>query len=148
MPTYTVTTANIHLSQEHKAAIAEIITAAHHECTGAPRYFAQVFFKKTNDGDHFIGGKPNKDPHVFVLGQIRAGRSAEKKEAIIEGIIANTTKLLGIDQADMWSYIQDIDANQMAEFGRILPAPGDEAAWQSGMSEAKLAHLSKAGVDV
>ncbi len=148
MPTYTVTTANIHLSEEQKAAIAEIITAAHHECTGAPGYFAQVFFKTTDDGDHFIGGKPNKATHVFVLGQIRAGRSAEKKEAIIGEIIANTTKLLRIDQADMWAYIQDIEAKQMAEFGRILPAPGEEAAWQSGMSEAKLANLRKAGVVV
>jgi phenylpyruvate tautomerase PptA (4-oxalocrotonate tautomerase family) len=64
MPTYSVTTANIALSQDQKSGIASAITAAHSAHTGAPSYFAQFFFNEVSSGSHFIGGKPNKSPHV------------------------------------------------------------------------------------
>lgn len=44
MPTYTVTVANLSLSQQQKSKIAEAITTAHSTQTGAPRFFAQVLF--------------------------------------------------------------------------------------------------------
>ncbi|WP_288351979.1 tautomerase family protein [uncultured Marinobacter sp.] len=44
MPTYTVTVANLSLSQQQKSQIAEAITTAHSTQTGAPRFFAQVLF--------------------------------------------------------------------------------------------------------
>ncbi len=148
MPTYTVNTANVSLTAEQKAALAEIITAAHSQHTGAPGSFAQVFFVETRCGDHFIGGNPNAAPHVFVLGQIRAGRGGEVKAAIIEQIITQAASALAVAREDVWVYIQDIDADQMAEFGRILPAPGEESAWQAGMSEEKRAQLRNAGVKI
>jgi uncharacterized membrane protein len=43
MPTYSVTTANIALSQDQKSGIASAITAAHSAHTGPPSYFAQFF---------------------------------------------------------------------------------------------------------
>ena len=75
MPTYTVTTANIALSQEQKSGIASAITAAHNSQTGAPGYFAQVIFSEVGSGSHFIGGEPNNSPRVYILGLIRARRS-------------------------------------------------------------------------
>jgi hypothetical protein len=43
MPTYSVTTANVALSQDQKSGIASAITAAHSAHTGPPSYFAQFF---------------------------------------------------------------------------------------------------------
>ena len=70
MPTYTVTVANLSLSLQQKSQIAEAITTAHSEQTGAPRFFAQVLFFSTNEGDHFIGGSANKAPQVYVHGLV------------------------------------------------------------------------------
>src|SRR4029077_17542288 len=81
MPTYTVTTANLTLTPE--SAIAAAITDAHHGNTGAPGFFAQVLFVALPERKHYIGGKLNKIPHIFVHGLIRAGRSADAKAGLI-----------------------------------------------------------------
>jgi phenylpyruvate tautomerase PptA (4-oxalocrotonate tautomerase family) len=146
MPTYIVTTANIALSQEQKSGIASVITAAHNSQTGAPGYFAQVIFSEVGSGSHFIGGAPNNSPHVYILGLIRAGRSDEAKRRLVEQILTQTKDIARIKTEDMWVYIQDIAAGQMAEFGRFLPTPGAEGDWQRGMSSQKLAELTRAGV--
>ena len=71
MPTYTVTVANLSLSLQQKSQIAEAITTAHHTQTGAPRFFAQVLFFATNEGEHFVGGRVNSAPQVYVHGLVR-----------------------------------------------------------------------------
>ena len=77
MPTYTVTVANLSLSSQQKSQIAKAITEAHSAQTGAPRFFAQVLFSAANEGDHFVGGKVNTAPQVYVHGLVRDGRSIE-----------------------------------------------------------------------
>jgi len=108
MPTYTVTTANIALSPEQKARIASAITAAHGTHTGAPGYFAQVIFAAVAAGDHFIGGKPNKTPHLYILGLIRAGSTDETKRVFMEQILIQAQQIAGVGAEDVWVYIQDI----------------------------------------
>lgn len=148
MPTYPVTTANIALSQDQKSGIASAITAAHSAHTGAPGYFAQVFFSEVGSGSHFVGGKPNKSPHVYVFGLIRTGRSDEAKRRLMEQILAQAKDIAGVKTEDVWVYVQDIASGQMVEFGRFLPTPGAEGDWQKGMSSQKLAELTRAGVIV
>ena len=148
MPTYSVTTANIALSQDQKSGIASAITAAHNAHTGAPGYFAQVFFSEVGSGSHFVGGKPNKSPHVYVLALIRAGRSDEAKRRLMEQILEQAKDIAGVKTEDVWVYVQDIAAGQMVEFGRFLPAPGEESDWRKGMSSQKLADLTQGGVVV
>lgn len=148
MPTYTVTTANLSLSVAQKAQIAEAITSAHHVATGAPAFFAQVIFSAIGDGEHFIGGKLNAHPHVFVNGLIRAGRGLDVKQKLLTEAAARVQAIAGVGAEDVWFYIQDIDAPQMIEFGRLLPAPGAEAEWRKAMSPEKQAQLGRAGVEV
>lgn len=148
MPTYTVTTANVSLSREQKGRIAEVITAAHHKSTGAPAFFAQVIFRALEDGEHFIGGKPNAMPHVFVHGMIRAGRGIAIKQALMGEAAAQVQSIAGVGAEDVWFYIQDIEAPQMIEFGRFLPEPGAEDAWRQGITPDKLAAFRRAGVAV
>ena len=51
--------------------------------------------------------------------------------------------IVDIKGEDVWIYLQDIPATQMIEFGRFLPAPGDEAEWEKGMTSEKRASLPK-----
>ncbi|MGE4527571.1 MAG: tautomerase family protein [Rhodospirillaceae bacterium] len=148
MPTYTVTAANLALTPAQEAAIAAAITQAHHAATGAPPFFAQVRFAPVAEGRHYIGGKPNATPHLFVHGLIRDGRSAEAKTALVQEIAAQAAGIARLSDEDVWVYVQDIPAEQMVEFGRVLPAPGAEKQWQQGVSADKRQALAAAGVRV
>jgi len=57
--------------------------------------------------------------------------SPQQKSQIVEAITVE----------DVWIYLQDIPATQMIEFGRFLPAPGDEAKWERGMTPEKRSTL-------
>ncbi|WP_336486946.1 tautomerase family protein [Methylobacterium nigriterrae] len=148
MPTYTVRTVNVALSGAQRQQIATAITEAHSTNTGAPGYFAQVFFEAASPGTHFIGGRPNDVPHVFVHGLIRAGRATEQKRGLMDAICARVRMAAGVGPEDVWVYIQDIAAEQMIEFGRILPEPGREADWRQGFSPEKIGDFQRAGVTV
>ena len=82
MPTYKVTNSNFKLNAKQKKEIAKGITKIHFKVTGANTYFVQVIFNKTNDSDHFMGGKKVKEPQIFLHGQIRAGRTSKIKKKI------------------------------------------------------------------
>jgi phenylpyruvate tautomerase PptA (4-oxalocrotonate tautomerase family) len=148
MPTYTVTSANVSLTAAQQSEIAAGITEAHHQNTGAPGFFAQVLFVTLPERRHYIGGKLNATPHIYVHGLIRAGRSTAAKTGLLEQIAANVRKIAGIGTEDIWVYVQDIPPEQMVEFGRVLPAPGAEAQWRQGLSELKRQQLAAAGVTI
>lgn len=141
MPTYTVTVANLSLSQQQKSQIAEAITTGHHTQTGAPRFFSQVLFFSANEGEHFVGGRVNKAPQVYVHGLVREGRTAEVKQALMSQMLEDIVRIAEITAEDIWIYLQDIPATQMIEFGRFLPAPGDEAEWERGLTPEKRSTL-------
>ena len=129
MPTYTVTNSNFKLKAKQKVGIAKGITKIHRKVTGANTYFAQVIFNKTNDNDHFIGGKKVREPQIFLHGQIRAGRTSKiKKKLILElrDILIKNSKL---DETQVWVYIIDLPPSQMIEYGTILPESGKENKW-------------------
>ena len=143
MPTYTVTVANLSLSPQQKSQIAEAITAAHNAQTGAPRFFAQVLFHAANEGNHFMGGRVNTAPQVYVHGLVREGRSIEIKQALMSQMLEEIAQIINITAEKVWIYLQDIPATQMIEFGRFLPAPGEEVEWEKGMSSEERASLPK-----
>src|ERR1700685_4406431 len=146
MPTYTVTTANLALTSAQESEISAAITDAHHQNTGAPGFFAQVLFVALPERKHYIGGKLNSTPHIYIHGLIRAGRSAAGKNGLIEQITLKGREIAGVGAEDIWVYVQDIPPEQMVEFGRVLPAPGAEAQWQKDLSPGKRQQLVSAGV--
>lgn len=146
MPTYTVSTVGVSLSQAQKNKIAGLITEAHHSNTGAPGFFAQVFFISRQASDHFLGGQENSSPHIFIHGLIRAGRSVQAKKDLMAEVVESAAEICEVRQEDIWMYIQDIEADQMIEYGRVLPVPGAEASWKAGISKEKAATLAAAGV--
>lgn len=146
MPTYTVTYSNIQYSDNQLEDIAQAITNTHNQCTGANTYFAQVIFQETPSGKHFMGGKPVKNPQLFLHGQIRAGRTPELKEKLILGMRDSLIKSTGLSKDQIWIYLIDLVPEQMIEYGEILPPSGKEGEWFANLPselQTKLKALEK-----
>jgi phenylpyruvate tautomerase PptA (4-oxalocrotonate tautomerase family) len=129
MPTYTVTNSNFNLTSKQQKNLAEGITKVHNAVTGANTYFAQVIFNKTKKNNHFMGGKKVKEPSLFLLGQIRAGRPKKVKDKLISELKNILVKKSKLDETQVWAYIADLPPSQMIEYGSVLPESGKEKEW-------------------
>ena len=145
MPTYTVTNSNFNLSLKQQQKLAEGITKVHNVVTGANTYFAQVIFNKTKKNNHFMGGKKVKEPSLFLLGQIRAGRPKKIKDKLISDLRDIIIKNSKLDETQIWVYIIDLPPSQMIEYGEVLPESGKEKVWFSKLSKKLKKKLSKIG---
>ena len=145
MPTYTVTNSNFTLTSKQQNNLAEGITKVHNVVTGANTYFAQVIFNKTKKNNHFMGGKKVKEPSIFLLGQIRAGRPKKIKDKLISDLRDIIIKNSKLDETQIWVYIIDLPPSQMIEYGEVLPESGKEKEWFSKLSKKLKKKLSKIG---
>jgi phenylpyruvate tautomerase PptA (4-oxalocrotonate tautomerase family) len=133
MPTYRCTTPQGLLDTERKASIAHEITRIHNAITGAATFFAQVIFDEVPVGNYFVGGAPLPGKQIFLNGQIRAGRSALDLQRLLKDLVAGVTAASGLSSLSVWVYVTELPAKRMAEYGHILPEPGDEQAWLSNL---------------
>ena len=146
MPTYTVTNSNFNLTNKQQKDLAQGITKVHNVITGANTYFAQVIFNKTKKNNHFMGGKKVKEPSLFLLGQIRAGRPKKIKDRLISDLKNILVKKTKLDETQVWVYIVDLPPSQMIEYGAVLPESGKELQWFKGLSnklKKKLSQMEK-----
>ena len=146
MPTYTVTNSNFNLTNKQQKDLAQGITKVHNVVTGANTYFAQVIFNKTKKNNHFMGGKKVKEPSLFLLGQIRAGRPKKTKDRLISDLKNILVKKTKLDETQVWVYIVDLPPAQMIEYGAVLPESGKEVQWFKGLSnklKKKLSQMEK-----
>ena len=146
MPTYTVTNSNFNLNAKQQKDLAQGITKVHNVVTGANTYFAQVIFNKTKKNNHFMGGKKVKEPSLFLLGQIRAGRPKKTKDRLISDLKNILVKKTKLDETQVWVYIIDLPPAQMIEYGTLLPESGKEVQWFKGLSnklKKKLSQMEK-----
>ena len=145
MPTYVVTSVTNRINQEQKKEIASEITEIHCSETGAPKYFVQIIFNEVTANNYYLGGKPLEEDNIYVHAHIRNGRTIASKQTIIKRILNQIASATDADLSSLQVYISDIPAKQVAEFGVILPEPGEEGAWEANQSpEAKerMARLS------
>ena len=145
MPTYTVTNSNFNLNSKQQNNLAKGITKVHNVVTGANTYFAQVIFNKTKKNNHFMGGKKVKEPSIFLLGQIRAGRPKKIKDKLISDLRDIIIKNSKLDETQVCVYIVDLPPSQMIEYGAVLPKSGKEKEWFSKLSKKLKIKLSKMG---
>ncbi|MBU3626064.1 4-oxalocrotonate tautomerase [Polynucleobacter sp. JS-Safj-400b-B2] len=131
MATYTVNYAGFSLTTHQRFTIAKAITKIHADVTGAEAYFAQVIFKQLDLHDCFIGGILLDEPHLFLSGQIRSGRSEQMKKQLLVELEVALQSASGLAGHQIWAYIDEITPGQMVEYGQILPAVGDESIWFS-----------------
>jgi len=143
MPTYTVTNSNFNFTSKQQKNLAEGITKVHNIVTGANTYFAQVVFNKTKKHNHFMGGKKVKEPSIFLLGQIRAGRPKKIKDKLISDLRDIVIKNSKLGETQVWVYILDLPPAQMIEYGVVLPDSGKEKEWFSRLPKKLKRKLSK-----
>jgi phenylpyruvate tautomerase PptA (4-oxalocrotonate tautomerase family) len=129
MPTYTCSAAVGRLTPAQKLEIVQSITAIHHGETGAPRYFVQVIFYDIAPGNHYIAGQLAPAGQIWIRGDIRDGRTQEQKSRMLSRLLQEVSRIGGIAEEEVWVYLSDIPAHNIAEFGRVLPVPGAENAW-------------------
>ena len=86
-------------------------------------------FNETEKNSHFMGGKVIKDEQIYLNGQIRAGRSNEVKDDLIDQLKQLLAKETKLDQLNVWVYIVDLEPSQMVEYGEVLPVSGQEKIW-------------------
>jgi phenylpyruvate tautomerase PptA (4-oxalocrotonate tautomerase family) len=135
MPTYVVRSTLPALSPTTKQRIAQAITTAHSDITGASTYFAQVVFDHTPREDWFIGGIPLEGDTLFIHGHVRSGRTEDQKRTLVERLVRDVAAASGLSTQGIWVYLSEIRPSLMAEFGHVLPEPGEEAAWFDALPE-------------
>lgn len=129
MPTYTCWSQAGIVSGEARAEIASALTELHHEVAVAPRYFVQVLFAELAAGSLFLAGQPAPVGHVWIRADIRAGRTEGQKAELLRRITEEVGAILDLSPEHVWVYLCDIPGPNIAEYGRVLPNPGQEDAW-------------------
>jgi phenylpyruvate tautomerase PptA (4-oxalocrotonate tautomerase family) len=145
MPTYVFSTEAGRLTQSQRLDIVRSLTTIHAEETGAPRYLVQVVFHDVQPHSLYVGGEAAPAGQVWIRGDIRSGRTAAVKRRMIERILYDVCAATGIAEEEVWVYICDIPADNIAEYGRVLPPPGDEAAWLTTLPEGLRTRLLSLG---
>jgi phenylpyruvate tautomerase PptA (4-oxalocrotonate tautomerase family) len=135
MPTYVVRSTLPNLSPPIKQNIAQAITTAHADITGANTFFSQVVFDHAPGEDWFIGGVPLQGENLFIHGHVRSGRTDEQKRTLVERLVRDVAEASGLPTQSIWIYLSEIRPSLMAEFGHVLPEPGQEAAWFDALPE-------------
>jgi phenylpyruvate tautomerase PptA (4-oxalocrotonate tautomerase family) len=145
MPTYHCTVPTGLLDADRKSLIASEITRIHNEVTGAASFFAQVIFTEVTKGNHFMGGVPLNGDQLFVHGFIRSGRSVLDRTKLVAELASTLALHSGLEKRLVWVYVSEIPARQMAEYGHVLPEPGDEQTWLKELPGADRAYMQSIG---
>ena len=146
MPTYVCSVPADLLSPEQKRSVAQAITRAHSEATGAPQFFVQVVIEEGKFTDRFLGGQRATD-HIWIRGDIRAGRSEEQRKKLMLQIVKEVGQIAGVAEDLIWVYLCNLAPADMIEYGHVLPAPGAEQAWFEGVPQALRDYLISLGTD-
>lgn len=133
MPVYTVYAVKSRMQLEVKRAIAQTITRVHNQLTGTHGFLAQVMFQELHEENFFVGGKPAPKDNFFVHGLTRSGRSPETKRDLTVTLVQSIAEAASVDRRHIWVYIDEMPSYQMAEYGRLLPEPGEEANWVAAL---------------
>lgn len=141
MPTYDCRAPAGLLDAGQRARIAADVTRIHGEVTGAADYFAQVIFTEVAAGSWFLGGTPLVGRTLFLHGHIRAGRSAGDRMRLVRRLVAALADGASLPLRSVWVYVTELPPRAMAEYGHILPEPGDEAAWFAALPPEDQEHL-------
>ena len=123
MPLYLCNSRKGLISNQQKDWIAKDVTRIHCRVTGAPSTFVHVFF--------FEEAKliPLGDYQALLYGQIRAGRTDQQKEELVERMSENISIHTGIHRDHLTAYTTDTPSSWVMEGGELLPEPGEEEAW-------------------
>lgn len=127
MPTYICTIAPSRFKPAQRSAVVDAITTIHSEEGKAPAYLVHVLFNEVDPSNRFINRRPVSEDDIWIHGHIRPGRTDEQKAAMATRMTEACASGFGVDRSFVWVYVSDLA--QAAEFGSLLPAPGEEEGW-------------------
>jgi phenylpyruvate tautomerase PptA (4-oxalocrotonate tautomerase family) len=146
MPTYVCSVPAGSLTITQKTAIAEAIARIHNEATGAPQFLVQVIIDENQSRDRFLGGQLTTN-HIWIRGDIRAGRTEEQRKKLMLNIVRDVSQITGVDEDSIWVYLCNLEPTDMVEYGQVLPAPGDEQAWFAQLPQPLKDYLARLGTN-
>lgn len=143
MPTYVVSTSDGILTEEVRQAVAGLITAAHHEEMLGPGYLVQVLFLGIPPTSRYVGSRAAPSTQVWIRADVRSGRTLKQRTLLLQRLTREVAEACRISREDVWIYINELQAENMVEFGSILPIPGKEPEWLVAQSAELRAHLNE-----
>ncbi len=146
MPTYVCSVPPKVLSEDQKTQIAAAISHRHSEATGAPSFFVQVVVEESESARRFLGGEP-ANAHIWVRGDIRAGRSEEAREQLMLNIMRDVSAITSVQEESIWVYLCNLAPTDMVEYGHVLPRPGEEQDWFDGLPSSLQTYLKALGAN-
>jgi|SRR5271154_5032716 len=144
MPTYVCSIPAGLLTAAQKTAIAEAISRIHSEATGAPRFFVQTVIDEKDTSQRFLGVQPATG-HIWVRGDIRAGRTAAQRETLMLNMVKAISDIAGVDRNSIWVYLCNLEPTDMVEYGHVLPVAGEEQAWFEKLPRSLQQYLAGLG---
>lgn len=122
MPLYLCLAETGRVPEAVKEPIANAFTEIHCGLTFAPPSFVHVYFIESERGS---GGVPP----FTIVGNIRADRTEQTKDKIIDQMRRSMAGHLGVGIDQVTMTISETPANWTMEGGHLLPDPGEEDAW-------------------
>jgi phenylpyruvate tautomerase PptA (4-oxalocrotonate tautomerase family) len=141
VPTYVCSVPPKTLSDDQKDQIAAAIGRRHSEATGAPSFFVQVVIEESDTTRRYLGGKLS-GAHIWIRGDIRAGRSEAVRSSLILAITEDVSVIAAVPAASIWVYLCNLEPTDMVEFGHVLPRPGEDQLWFEGLPPALQSYLN------
>jgi len=136
MPIYVCTAALGRLTPVQKTDIATRITAIYREETGAPGYLVQVIFYDIAPGNHYVAGRPAPADQICIRCDTRSGKTNTQKSQMLRRIMQDVARVSGAAEDAVSVLLCELPAANIAEYGRVAPAPGEEDAWFSSLPDA------------
>ena len=130
MPIYTCTTNESTLSAQAKQALAGEIATIHSEINHVPSTYVNVVFHELPADNVYTDGV-SASP-VLVSGWIREGHPKSEVTRLATEIAAAVTRIAGVPAQRVLVVFETSPASFAVEGGRVLPEPGEEAAWIAG----------------
>jgi phenylpyruvate tautomerase PptA (4-oxalocrotonate tautomerase family) len=144
MPTYVCAVPPKLLSDDQKSQIAAAISHRHGEATGAPSFFVQVVIEENESATRYLGGD-RADDHIWIRGDIRAGRPEEVRGRLMLSIMRDVSTIAKVREESIWVYLCNLEPTDMVEYGHVLPAPGKEQEWFEGLPPSLQSYLEGLG---
>src|SRR4029077_10209686 len=145
MPTYVCVVKAGLLNNLQKHRIAAAITRLHGETTGAPTWLVQGGVDEKEQRQRYLSGQP-ADHQIWIRGDIRAGRTSEQRQRLMLGIVQAVSEISGVEESAIWVYLCNLAPDDMAEYGHVLPLPGEEQAWFEALSPELQRYLTSSGM--
>jgi phenylpyruvate tautomerase PptA (4-oxalocrotonate tautomerase family) len=118
------------LSAQTKKALAQEIATIHSEINHVPSTYVKVVFHELPADNVYTDGAPASP--VLVSGWIREGHPKAEVTRLATEIAAAVTRIAEVPAERVLVVFETSPASFAVEGGRVLPRPGEEAAWIAG----------------